>query len=84
MKKPFYESEIALEIERAIGRNVDVRVVNGAPIRFINQVLKYGKLIFAKDDKQRVKFETMAIDKYLDFKPFLSEYDRMRNKRWGL
>ena len=80
-KKLFFESEIAIEIEKSINKIVDVRVLNNTSLRFMHQVLKYGKILFSRDEKERITFETQTIDKYLDFKPFLLEYDRIRNKR---
>jgi predicted nucleotidyltransferase len=84
-KSVFYESEVALEIERETGiRNVEVVVLNDKPLRFINQVLRYGKLIFSRDEKERIRFETLMTKKYIDFKPYYEEYDRLRGKRLGI
>jgi predicted nucleotidyltransferase len=84
-KSAFYESEIALEIERKTGiRNVEVIVLNDKPLRFINQVLRYGKLIFSRDEKERIKFETLMTKMYIDFKPYYEEYDKLREKRLGI
>ena len=62
-------------------RVVDLRVLNRRPIRFLNQVLQYGILVFVRDEKKRVEFETGILKEYLDFKPFLREYDRERRRR---
>lgn len=83
-KNHFFESEIALEIEKSIKKKVDARIINNATIRFVYQVLKYGKLLFASSEKDRVEFETRATEMYFDFRPFLLEYDRIRYKRLGL
>jgi len=64
-----------------LAREVDLRVLNRRPIRFLNQVLRYGKLVFVRDEKKRVEFETGVLKEYLDFKPFLREYDRERRRR---
>jgi uncharacterized protein YutE (UPF0331/DUF86 family) len=34
------------------------------------QVIKYGQILFSRDEKQRVMFETKAVMDYLDFKKF--------------
>ena len=34
------------------------------------QVIKYGQILFSRDEKLRVSFETKAIMDYLDFKKF--------------
>ena len=64
-----------------LGREVDLRVLNRRPVRFLNQVLRYGILVFVRDEKKRVEFETGVLKEYLDFKPFLMEYDRERRRR---
>ena len=77
-----YPVHVAGELEDATGtkREMDVRILNNGTLRFLHQVLK-GRLLFCRDDKKRVDFETSAIDRYLDFKPFLDDYDRMRKER---
>lgn len=78
-----YEVRMSGEIQSRchLAREVDLRVLNRRPIRFLNQVLRYGKLVFVRDEKKRVEFETGVLKEYLDFKPFLREYDRERRRR---
>lgn len=78
-----YEVRMAGEIQSRcrLARVVDLRVLNRRPIRFLNQVLRYGILVFVRDEKKRVEFETGVLKEYLDFKPFLREYDRERRRR---
>ncbi len=76
---PFYEVKIAEEIENSLNlKNVEVIVLNGKPIRFLNQVLRYGKLIFSRDEKTRISFETYVTKSYIEFKKYYEEYDKMR------
>jgi len=75
----FYEFKIADEIERKCNlKNVEVVVLNNKPLRFLNQVLRYGRLIFCRDEKARIEFETHVTKAYIDFLPYYREYDRMR------
>ena len=78
-----YAIQMAGEIRSRcrLDRDVDVRVLNRRPIRFLHQVLRYGEIVFVRDERKRVDFETEVINAYLDFKPFLREYDRMRRRR---
>jgi len=78
----FYPERIAGELKGTLKtkRDIDVRILNRGTLRFLHQVLN-GKLVFCRDDKKRIEFETSTIRKYLDFKPFLEEYDRMRKER---
>lgn len=78
----FYEIEIAREIEKHTGlKNVEVIILNKKPLRFLNQVLRYGKLIFSRNERERILFETKVTKKYIDFKPYYEEYDMMRLKK---
>lgn len=77
----FYEIEIAREIEEYTGlKDVEVVVLNDKSLRFLNQVLRYGKLIFSRDEKARILFEMDVTKRYIDFKPYYEEYDAMRLK----
>ncbi|KAF5411867.1 MAG: hypothetical protein C5S47_02740 [Candidatus Methanogasteraceae archaeon] len=78
-----YVVRMAREIQSRcrLDMEVDLRVLNRRPIRFLNQVMRYGKLVFVRDEKKRVEFETGVLKEYLDFKPFLREYDRERRRR---
>ncbi len=58
-----------------MNKDIDERVLNGRPPEFLHQVLKNRELIFSRDDKKRVEFETSTIYKYMDFEPFYIEYD---------
>lgn len=86
LRDPYFESRLALKIEKALGtkKEVEIRILNGASLRFKNQVLKNGKLIYKKDGESAIKFETKTRDMYFDFKPFLAEYDKMREERLGI
>lgn len=78
-----YTIRMAREIRSRchLDREVDVRILNRRPIRFLHQVLRYGEIVFVRDERKKVEFETGVIKEYLDFKPFLMEYDRTRRGR---
>ncbi|MFZ3167366.1 MAG: nucleotidyltransferase domain-containing protein [Candidatus Methanoperedens sp.] len=85
-KDPLYPSRLAIKIERALAgkKTVDVRILNGSTLRFRSQVLRFGKLLFSKDEKKRIEFETSSLDLYYDFKPHLEKYDAARRARVGI
>ncbi|MGQ9626376.1 MAG: type VII toxin-antitoxin system MntA family adenylyltransferase antitoxin [Anaerolineae bacterium] len=64
------------EIDELIGGGVeiDVRELNPAPLEFRIQVIKPGRCLYARSERERVDFETRTIIEYLDFKPALDEY----------
>lgn len=78
---PLYESRISLELDKNIGRDVEARILNDKDIIFLHQILKYGKLVFSRTERERIVFETYTYSKYLDFLPFYEEYNRIRRER---
>jgi predicted nucleotidyltransferase len=85
-KDPLYPSRLAIKMENLLGnkQSFDIRVLNGSPLMFRNQVLKYGKLLHSKNEKERIEFETSSLAQYYDFKPHLELYDTARKARLGL
>ncbi len=65
------------ELDRIIRKvDVDVSVLNDAPVELRYNVIAEGKLIYCADESIRIKFETTTIRDYLDFKPILDTYYR--------
>ena len=48
---------------------IDVRIVNEAPLILRGQVVTDGLLLFARDEDTRVEFETRTRSEYFDFLP---------------
>ncbi len=48
---------------------VDLVILNEAPLSFRYQVLKTGRLLFSKDERKRIDFETSTLDEYWDTEP---------------
>jgi uncharacterized protein YutE (UPF0331/DUF86 family)/predicted nucleotidyltransferase len=63
----YFFSELAKRLE---SDNIDVMILNQASLLIKLQVIKYGQILFSRDEKLRVSFETKAIMDYLDFKKF--------------
>jgi uncharacterized protein YutE (UPF0331/DUF86 family)/predicted nucleotidyltransferase len=63
----YFFSELAKRLE---SDNIDVVILNQASLLLKLQVIKYGQILFSRDEKLRVSFETKAIMDYLDFKKF--------------
>lgn len=84
-KDPLYPSRLAIKIENALVKEkVDVRILNGSTLRFRNQVLMHGKLLYSKDEKKRIEFETSSLAHYYDFKFHIDMYDAARRVRLGI
>ena len=69
----YFFSELAKRLE---SDSIDVVILNQASLLLKLQVIKYGQILFSRDDKQRVMFETKAVMDYLDFK----KYDEIQNQ----
>jgi len=63
----YFFSELAKRLE---SDNIDVVILNQASLLLKLHVIKYGQILFSRDEKMRVLFETKAIMDYLDFKKF--------------
>ncbi|MBO0792560.1 MAG: DUF86 domain-containing protein [Ktedonobacteraceae bacterium] len=63
----YFFSELANRLE---SNDLDVVILNQASLLLKLQVIKYGQILFSRDEKQRISFETRAVMDYLDFKRF--------------
>ena len=77
-----YESKIASKIEKEIKKQVEVRVLNRLPSLLQSRIMKEGNLVFSKNEKERIKFETFAMSNYLDFSYLMKEYNKIRARRF--
>ena len=67
-----YRIERMVELEQLCQRPVDVVILNQATLVLRNQVLKYGRLVYEGDHRQRVVFEVRSRQAYYDFQPMLA------------
>ena len=49
--------------------NADVRIINDAPLVFRGNVVTNGILLFAKDEQERIAYETATRVRYFDYLP---------------
>jgi len=68
--------DIAGEIERRVGRPVDIVALNNAPPDLVHRVLRDGVLVHESDARARVAFETRKRAEYYDILPYLRQYRR--------
>ena len=69
-----YELNIENLLEKEIELPVDVRVLNGAPLSFQQNVIQKGLLIVDKDPNRRAAFEGNVRKQYFDFSRFRRRY----------
>ena len=73
------ELELAEQLGRAIGRPVDLVVMNRASPDLVHRILRDGILLVEPDRSARVRFEVKSRAEYLDILPYLRAYRRARN-----
>jgi len=73
-----YAMGIASDLERCITPRyeIDLRILNDAPVEFQYEVVKTGRLLVARDEDTRVAFEAGVITKFLDLKYLYDRIDR--------
>ena len=74
----YFFSELAKRLE---SETIDVVILNQASLLLKLQVIKYGQILFSRDEKHRVSFETKAVMDYLDFKKFDDIQNQALNRR---
>ena len=68
--------ELIGEISKVLKKQADIVVLNTAGPFLKYVILQQGKLIFEKDQAQRIDFELKSINEYFDFKPVMEEYNK--------
>lgn len=68
---------LAGELERDLGRPVDLVVLNRAPVDLVHRILRDGIVVFDRDPSTRIRFEVKARNLYFDLLPVLQCYRRV-------
>ena len=68
---------VARELEKNLKFKweLDVKVLNHAPIYFQFEVIKQGLLLYFRDEKERISYEENVINSYLDFRDTLDWFN---------
>ena len=64
-----YELSLSVELERLVGKEVDVRILNDTPPAFRYRVVSRGEVIQSRDEERRLNFVERTVEEYLDFEP---------------
>ncbi|MBN1442914.1 MAG: nucleotidyltransferase domain-containing protein [Planctomycetes bacterium] len=68
--------ELVARLEEVSRRDdVDIVVLNDAGVIISDRVVRSGRLVFARSEREKVRFEDHAIKAALDFQHFSREYD---------
>jgi predicted nucleotidyltransferase len=63
------------KLSRIVGDDLDLIILNTASPMLKHQIIKYGKIIYTRNEKERIMFESRAESEYLDFSRALKRYD---------
>ncbi|GIV79737.1 MAG: hypothetical protein KatS3mg050_4131 [Litorilinea sp.] len=78
--------DIGFDLIRLLGREeVDLVILNEAPLALQYHVLRDGRLLFCRDENIRIQFEAATVTRYLDFQPVLERHNQaiLRQARNG-
>lgn len=65
-----YRSHVIGDLCSLLHRNeVDFIILNNAPPLLAHEVIRYGEVLFCRDERARVAFEVKTKQRYLDTKP---------------
>jgi uncharacterized protein len=73
--------ELEGDLERLLGRPVQVIALHTAPVDLVHEVLRDGKLIAEPDRPARIAFEVTARNEYFDLLPVLERYRKIERRR---
>jgi len=62
-----YSFQLSLDLSKEKGFEIDIQVMNYAPLGFRHSVFKNGKLLFSKDENLRLNLIESASLEYIDF-----------------
>jgi hypothetical protein len=69
-------------LARSIGRDdVDLAILNEAPLALAYRALRDGKLVFCRDRAAYVRYRVRTLNLYFDFAPLLERHQEMFLKR---
>jgi len=69
------------ELERHLGRVMDLVLLNRAPVELVHRVLRDGVVVYDARPQERIRFEVRSRNAYFDLKPILDEYRRAQRVR---
>ena len=73
--------DLAADIEHLLGCEVDLVVLNTAPVDLVHRVLRDGALIADFDPSRRIQFEVKARNEYFDLAIYIDQYRRYTERR---
>ena len=67
-----YKARILTDLAKILRTDrMDLVILNDAPCLLGHRVIRYGKVLFSRDESERIDFQVSMINKYLDIKRLL-------------
>jgi len=63
-------------LEKALGKSVDLVIMNRAPVDLIHRIFRDGKLVLDLQPSSRIAFEVLARNRFFDLEPVLKQVRR--------
>jgi predicted nucleotidyltransferase len=73
LDQPF---DVTADLSETLGRQVDMVVMNSAPVDLVKRILRDGEILIERDRSARIAFEVRARNEYFDLLPILRLYRR--------
>jgi hypothetical protein len=70
-----YYLHLTSRLSRIIGNEVDLVILNDSPPLLKHQVIKYGRILYLRNEEARITFEARAQSEYLDFSRAIARYN---------
>jgi predicted nucleotidyltransferase len=68
--------DLEADLTGLVGREVQIAVLNEAPVDLVHRILRDGVLVCENDPAARIAFEVKARSEYFDLLPILQRYRR--------
>ena len=68
---------LAADLERLLGRSVDLTMLNTASADLVHRVLRDGDVIIDRDPTARLRFEVAKRNEFFDLEPLRRQYRRL-------
>lgn len=76
------EEELSLKLmDLDLGGEIDIVLLNVAGIELAYSVINQGMVVFYRDEKVKVDYETKILLEYAEIKPYFDEYDRLLHEK---
>ena len=78
-----FESDLSYELMRFVGYEVEVRIMNKAPVEFQMAVLQKGRVLFSRDENKRTGFIYEVGKRYKEYAHFRNIFMEAIGERSG-